>query len=133
MNIMLSFSEKQMSDLCRIASERNLTLESLILSCCLNESVAPVIAQSTPIDRPSFNPVPQRGERVSSCGGLFSFTMPVRPQVISHPQETFTNDSPMKASLSMDDADENVNEIVTEYESEEELNDYLSSMDSKFF
>ena len=133
MNIMLSFSEKQMSDLCRIASERNLTLESLILSCCLNESVAPVPAPSTSVDQPIFNPVPQRGERVSSVGGLFSFKMPVRPPVTSHPQETITNDVPMKPSLNMDDDDENVNEIVTEYESEEELNNYLSSLDSKFF
>lgn len=132
MNIMLSFSEKQMSDLCRIASERNLTLESLILSCCLNESTTPALAQPTSVDRPSFSPIPQRGERVSSVGGLFSFTMPVRPPVTSHPQETITNDVSVKPSLNMDD-DENVNEIVTEYESEEELNNYLSSMDSKFF
>lgn len=130
MNIVLSFSEKQMADLCKAASDRNVTLEELVLSCCLNVTLPATsnegnsIGGNLPISS-------QIGERVSSLGGLFSFTMPVRAPVSPNAQNHH-------GSLNMNvqdfhDDEDDVNEIVVEYESEEELNEHLAAMDNGFF
>lgn len=126
MNIVLSFSEKQMADLCKAASDRNVTLEELVLSCCLNATlpVGNSIGCNTRIS-------PQRGEHVSSLGGLFSFTMPVRAPISTNTQEP--QESLNKTVKDFQDAEDDVNEIVVEYDSEEEFNKHLAAMDNGFF
>jgi len=125
MNIVLSFSEKQMADLCKAASDRNVTLEELVLSCCLNVTL-PATSNEGNSRIPS-----QIGERVSSLGGLFSFTIPVRAPVSSNAQDH--QESLDKKVQDFHDNEDDVNEIVVEYESEEELNEHLAAMDNGFF
>lgn len=130
MNIVLSFSEKQMADLCKAASDRNVTLEELVLSCCLNVTL-PVTSNAGNSIGCNTRIPPQRGEHVSSLGGLFSFTMPVRAPVSPNVQEH--QESLNKAVQDFQDDEDDVNEIVSEYESEEELNEHLAAMDNGFF
>lgn len=129
MNIVLSFSEKQMADLCKAASDRNVTLEELILSCCLNATL-PVASNAGNSIGCNTRIPPQRGEHVSSLGGLFSFTMPVRAPVsyAQDHQESLNN-----TVKDFQDDEDDVNEVVVEYESEEELNEHLAAMDNGFF
>lgn len=126
MNVVLSFSEKQMADLCKAASDRNVTLEELVLSCCLNVTLSAgnSIGCTSRIS-------PQRGEHVSSLGGLFSFTMPVRAPVSPNAQEP--QESLNKTVKDFHDDEDDVNEIVVEYDSEEEFNKHLAAMDNGFF
>lgn len=130
MNIVLSFSEKQMADLCKAASDRNVTLEELVLSCCLNVTLPATSKAGNSIDC-NTRISSQIGERVSSLGGLFSFTMPVRAPVSPNAQEP--QESLNKTVKDFHDDEDDVNEIVVEYDSEEELNEHLAAMDNGFF